>query len=105
MTKVVFLISTMFEGRFKLYTIIRLMVQAAPKVPDGVIYGKMYGELNTTATMVIDEGVKVNRTRRVLTFCLMYNMESEVKNSYWGLFGSYPLGLSLLAPQNASSLI
>ena len=74
-------------------------------MPDGVIYGKMYGELNTTATVVIDEGVKVNGTKRVLTSCLMYNMESEVKKSYWGLFGSYPLGLSLLAPQNASSFI
>ena len=75
------------------------MVQAAPKVPDGIISGNMYGELNTTTTMIIDEGIKVNGTRRVLTFCLMYNMESEVKNSYWGLFGSYPLGLSLLALQ------
>ena len=73
------------------------MVQAAPKVPGGVVNGKMYGELNTTATMVIDDELKVNGTIRVLTICLVYNMESEMEN--WGLFGSYHLGLSLHAPQ------
>ena len=68
----------MFKSRFKLYTIIRLMVQAAPKLPNVVQIGKTYSERNTT-------------------FCLIYNEESEVKKSYWGLFGSYPLGSSLLA--------
>ena len=109
----------MFKSRFKLYTIIRLLVQAAPKMPDGVIYGTMYGEINTTDHMIVDDcpfnatvqesmdrltfftssdGVKIpvaaqsNGTIRVLTVCLMYNMESEVKNSYWGLFGSYQIG-------------
>ena len=53
------------------------MVQAAPKLPNVVLIGNTYGEPNRT-------------------FCLVYNEESEVKKSYWGLFGSYHLSLSLL---------
>ena len=91
----------MFADRFKLYTIIRLIVQAAPKLPETAPI-TMSGELNSTVTSC------QNGTIRVLTPCLMYNMESEVKNSYWGLFGSYHLGLSLLssllAPLNAFRL-
>ena len=94
--------STMFAGRFKLYTIIRLIVQAAPKLPETTPI-IMSVELNSTETSC------QNGTIRVLTPCLMYNMESEVKNSYWGLFGSYHLCLSLLAsflaPFNAFRLL
>ena len=38
-------------------------------------------------------GESTNCSISYCTFCLMYNMESEVKKSYWGLFGSYQLGL------------
>ena len=92
----------MFAGRFKLYTIIRLIVQAAPKLPETTPI-IMSVELNSTETSC------QNGTIRVLTPCLTYNMESEVKNSYWGLFGSYHLCLSMLAsflaPFNAFRLI
>lgn len=100
-TKLLKFKSTMFAGRFKLYTIIRLIVQAAPKLPETTPI-TMSGELNSTLTSC------QNGTIRVLTPCLMYNMESEVKNSYWGLFGSYPLGssslASLLAPFDATHI-
>ena len=94
--------STMFAGRFKLYTIIRLIVKAAPKLPETAPI-TMSGELNSTVTPC------QNGTIRVITPCLMYNMESEVKSSYWGLFGSFHLGLilhaSFLAPFNAFRLL
>ena len=60
------------------------MVQAAPKLPNVVLIGNTYSEPNRT-------------------FCLIYNEESEVKKSYWGLFGSYHLSLSLVALLNALS--
>ena len=92
----------MFVGRFKLYTIIRLIVKAAPKLPETAPI-TMSGELNSTVTPC------QNGTIRVITPCLMYNMESEVKSSYWGLFGSFHLGLilhaSFLAPFNAFRLL
>ena len=48
-------------------------------------------------------GESTNCSMSYCTFCLMYNMESEVKKSYWGLFGSYQLGLGLL-PMLASDI-